>query len=93
MSLASSRYTHSYTFCNILFHDDPGFPLTVYEDYIREHKYGLATQTFGPWMIDQLKIFAVTLVLAGLLAMALFGVVRKFRAPGGSGARLPRSAF
>ncbi len=53
------------------------FPLTVYEDYIREHKYGLATQTFGPWMIDQLKIFAVTLVLAGLLAMALFGVVRR----------------
>src|SRR5580658_3139542 len=26
------------------------FPLTVYEDYLREHKYGLATQTFGPWM-------------------------------------------
>src|SRR5580658_5779533 len=28
------------------------FPLTVYEDYLREHKYGLATQTFGPWMGD-----------------------------------------
>src|SRR5208283_3264669 len=23
-----------------------GFPLTVYEEYFREHKYGLATQTF-----------------------------------------------
>src|SRR5215475_1782886 len=23
------------------------FPLTVYEGYLREHKYGLATQTFG----------------------------------------------
>ena len=30
-----------------------GFPLSVYEDYFREHKYGLATQTFGPWMSDQ----------------------------------------
>ena len=30
------------------------FPLAVYEGYIREHKYGLATQTFGPWMRDQL---------------------------------------
>src|SRR5258708_27969948 len=44
------------------------FPLTVYEDYFREHKYGLATQTFGPWMGDQLKNLGVNLVLGGLLA-------------------------
>jgi STE24 endopeptidase len=53
------------------------FPLTVYEDYFREHKYGLATQTFGPWMSDQLKGLAVNLVLGGILAMLLFGIVRK----------------
>ncbi len=57
------------------------FPLSVYEDYFREHKYGLATQTFGPWMGDQLKNLGVNLVLGGLLAMMLFGIVR----------RLPRS--
>ncbi|HLB92311.1 MAG TPA: M48 family metallopeptidase [Terriglobales bacterium] len=54
-----------------------GFPLTVYEDYFREHKYGLATQTFGLWMGDQLKGLAVGLVLGGLLVMLLFGVVRR----------------
>jgi len=53
------------------------FPLTVYEDYFREHKYGLATQTFGPWMGDQMKALGVNLVLGGLLAMLLFGVVRR----------------
>ncbi|HMD15627.1 MAG TPA: M48 family metallopeptidase [Terriglobales bacterium] len=53
------------------------FPLTVYEDYFREHKYGLATQTFGPWMGDQMKLLAVNLVLGGVLAMLLFGVVRR----------------
>jgi len=53
------------------------FPLTVYEDYFREHKYGLATQTFGPWMGDQLKGLGVGLVLGGLLTMLLFGVVRR----------------
>ena len=53
------------------------FPLTVYEDYFREHKYGLATQTFGPWMGDQMKSLGVGLVLGGLLAMLLFGVVRR----------------
>jgi STE24 endopeptidase len=54
------------------------FPLTVYEDYFREHKYGLATQTFGPWMGDQMKDLGVNLVLGGLLAMMLFGVVRRY---------------
>ena len=53
------------------------FPLTIYEEYFREHKYGLATQTFGPWMGDQLKNLGVNLVLGGLLAMMLFDVVRR----------------
>lgn len=53
------------------------FPLTVYEDYFREHKYGLATQTFGPWMGDQLKNLGVNLVLGGILVVMLFGIVRR----------------
>jgi STE24 endopeptidase len=56
-----------------------GFPLSVYEDYFREHKYGLATQTFGPWMGDQLKGLAVNLVLGGILVMVLFGIVRRLQ--------------
>jgi STE24 endopeptidase len=53
------------------------FPLTVYEEYFREHKYGLATQTFGPWMGDQIKGLGVNLVLGGLLVVLLFGVVHR----------------
>jgi STE24 endopeptidase len=53
------------------------FPLSVYEDYFREHKYGMATQTFGPWMVDQLKGLGVGLILGGLALMALFGIVRR----------------
>jgi STE24 endopeptidase len=56
-----------------------GFPLTVYEGYIREHKYGLATQTFGPWMGDQLKNLGVNLVFGGILAVLLFGIVRRLQ--------------
>ncbi len=52
-------------------------PLTVYEGYFREHKYGLANQTFGPWMGDQMKGLGVDLVLGGLLVMMLFGIVRR----------------
>jgi STE24 endopeptidase len=56
-----------------------GFPLTVYEEYFREHKYGLATQTFGPWMGDQLKGLGLNLVLGGILMVLLFGIVRRLQ--------------
>jgi STE24 endopeptidase len=54
-----------------------GFPLAAYEDFFRERKYGLATQTFGPWMGDQFKMLLVNIILGGILTMLLFGVVRR----------------
>jgi STE24 endopeptidase len=54
------------------------FPLAVYEGYFRERQYGLATQTFGPWMGDQLKMLLINLILGGILVMLIFGVVRRF---------------
>jgi STE24 endopeptidase len=56
-----------------------GFPIEFYESYVREHKYGLATQSFGPWMGDELKAFGVTLVLGGIAVILLFAIVRKLR--------------
>jgi STE24 endopeptidase len=53
------------------------FPLGVYEGFIREHKYGLSTQTFGPWLGDQLKALGLAVVLGGVLMMALYGIVRR----------------
>src|SRR5207237_1150587 len=55
------------------------FPLTVYESYFREHQYGLATQTFAPWMGDQMKDLLVNLVLGGIMTTVLFGVARKLQ--------------
>jgi STE24 endopeptidase len=52
-------------------------PLTVYEGYFREHKYGLANQSFGPWMGDQLKGFGVGLVFGGITIVLLYGVLRR----------------
>jgi STE24 endopeptidase len=53
------------------------FPLDVYEGYFREWKYGLATQTFGPWLWDQTKSLLVGIILGGLVVMVLVGIVRK----------------
>jgi len=54
-----------------------GAPLAIYEGYIREHKYGLATQTFGPWLGDQGKELLVNIILGGVLIAVLFWIVRK----------------
>jgi Zn-dependent protease with chaperone function len=56
-----------------------GFPLAYYEGYVREHKYGLATQTFGPWMRDQLMALLVDAILGAIITMLLFGIVRKLQ--------------
>jgi STE24 endopeptidase len=53
------------------------FPITVYEGFTREWKYGLATQTFGAWMGDEFKGLLVGLVLGGILIVPLFGLGRK----------------
>src|ERR1043165_2226164 len=54
-----------------------GFPRAVYEGYFREHKYGLATQTMGPWLLDQLKVLGLGILGGAIITMILFGVVRK----------------
>ena len=53
------------------------FPLTVYEGFVREKKYGLATQTFGGWMGDQGKGLAVGIVMGALAVMLIYVVFRK----------------
>ncbi|HEY3566831.1 MAG TPA: M48 family metallopeptidase [Thermoanaerobaculia bacterium] len=54
------------------------YPLSVYADFFREHRYGLSSQSFGGWMGDQLKGVAIALVLAGCLALPLlYWVLRK----------------
>jgi STE24 endopeptidase len=52
------------------------FPLTIYEGYIREHKYGLLNQSFGPWMRDQAVMLGVGIVLGAIFIVPLFGLVR-----------------
>ncbi len=53
------------------------FPFTFYEDFLREHRYGLATQGFGSWIGDQSIALAVNLVMFGILAIAIYGGIRR----------------
>ena len=53
------------------------FPLTLYEGYFRERKYGLLNQTLGPWMHDEIVMLLVSVVLGAILMVPLFGLVRR----------------
>ncbi|HEV2994649.1 MAG TPA: M48 family metallopeptidase [Chthoniobacterales bacterium] len=53
------------------------FPLDIYQGFYREHQYGMATQTFGPWLADQLKAFFVLLIVGGLALVILYAVFRR----------------
>ena len=52
-------------------------PLTVYQGYFREHQYEMATQTFGPWFIDQLKGLGALTIGAALGIAVLYLVIRR----------------
>ena len=52
------------------------FPLGWYEGLYREQKYGLATQTFGPWMGDQLKGLLLSAIIGAIAVIILLAVVR-----------------
>jgi STE24 endopeptidase len=53
------------------------FPLTFYEDFLREHKYGLSNQNFVSWFRDQLVAVLVILVFGGIAFVVLSGTVRR----------------
>ncbi len=53
------------------------FPLEIYQGFYREHQYGMATQTFRPWLADQLKAFLVLLIVGCLALVILYAVFRR----------------
>jgi STE24 endopeptidase len=53
------------------------FPLLVYERFFREHKYGMATQTFAAWFSERVTELAVDLLGGTILLIVLFAVFRR----------------
>lgn len=52
-------------------------PLTIYQGYFREHQYGMATQTFGPWFLEQLTSLGLSLLIGGPVIAAVYAVIRR----------------
>jgi STE24 endopeptidase len=53
------------------------FPLIVYQRFYREHAYGLATQTFGPWFSEVLMMIVISVIATTILLIILYAVFRR----------------
>lgn len=52
-------------------------PFSIYQDFVREHQYGLATQDFGGWFGDQAKGLMVSLIMGSLVIALVYAAVRR----------------
>jgi STE24 endopeptidase len=67
-----------YTVAYVLIAAVLSFPLTFYQLFVREHQYGFATQTFLPWLAEQLTHLVVEGLIAGTIALSiLYAVFRR----------------
>ena len=69
--------TAIYAFAYIVLTTFLTFPLTLYDGFFREHRYGLSNQTFGPWLKDRAIGLAVVLVVLVPLLVLLYAVLRR----------------
>ena len=52
-------------------------PLGIYQGFVREHAYGMATQTFLPWFGEQLLALAINTLLLALGTAVLYAAIRR----------------
>ena len=53
------------------------FPLNIYEHFFREHQYGLATQNFREWFLEQLIGLGIALIGGTIFLVVLYAVFRR----------------
>jgi len=70
-------YTWAYSLLFVVVFFVLNLPLSIYADFMREHQYGLATQTFGDWFKDALKNLMVSAIVLPLLLIAIYAAVRR----------------
>ncbi len=52
------------------------FPLTVYEEFTREHKYDLSNQDFMGWFSDWIKLFGVSTLILIVVITIIYAFMR-----------------
>ena|SRR5262245_47498493 len=60
----------------LLLNEIGGLPVSLYSGFVLEHRYGLSKEPAGRWFIDQLKSFALGLLLSGGAAAIVYAAIR-----------------
>jgi STE24 endopeptidase len=53
-------------------------PWSIYTGFVREKQYDLMNQSFGAWLFDLTKDVGINLLIFPLIAMAVYGVIRRY---------------
>jgi STE24 endopeptidase len=54
-------------------------PMTIYEDFLREHQYGMSNQNFMQWLGDFAIIFAVNFAAFAIVGTLVYAAIRGSR--------------
>jgi STE24 endopeptidase len=61
----------------LLFLNELGsLPLAFYSGFLLERRYGLSSEPLGRWLLDQVKSFAIGLVLSSIAAAIIYSLIR-----------------
>ncbi|RYF19858.1 MAG: M48 family peptidase, partial [Oxalobacteraceae bacterium] len=52
-------------------------PWSIYTGFVREAQYGLMSQSFALWSVDQLKALVLALIVTPLAFAAIYAVIRR----------------
>ncbi len=74
-NLAAALYAVFYSVTTFLL----ALPWTIYTGFLREHRYGLATQSFGPWFGERLIGLAVSSVMLAVFLVVIYAIIRRAR--------------
>jgi STE24 endopeptidase len=59
----------------LLLNELGSFPIAFYSGFLLERRYGLSKEPLGRWLFDQLKSFAIGLLLSSVAAAILYALI------------------
>ncbi len=68
----------SYSFFFFLIYNVLNAPIDFYNGFLLEKKYNLSKQTFGGWAVDELKKFAISMILLIVVVEVIYLFLRHF---------------
>ena len=60
----------------LLLNEAGSLPLAFYSGFLLERRYGLSHEPLGRWLVDQVKSFAIGLVLSSIGAAIIYSLIR-----------------